>query len=100
MDVTSRELGDIPMADCFISTYKGEWKDPADVLRERLGYEIIGLDGKGYPSISGKLTLLKVEMRNVFNVIKGFKRIDHKRVIICPDYVCLFLVCPYRSCIS
>lgn len=31
------------MAGCFISTYKGEWKVPANVLKEQLGYEIIEL---------------------------------------------------------
>ncbi len=79
------------MAGCFISTYKGEWKVPANVLKEQLGYEIIELNGKCSPSISSKWVLLKKEIRNVFNVIQVFKRIDHKKVIICPDYVCLFL---------
>lgn len=80
------------MAGCFISTYKGEWKVPAKVLREQLGYEIIELNGKRYPSISSKWVLLKKEVRNVFNVIRNLKRINHKKVIICPDYVFLFLM--------
>lgn len=79
------------MAGCFISTYKGEWKVPANVLKEQLGYEIIELNGKCSPSISSKWVLLKKEIRNVFNVIQVFKRIDHKKVIICPR-LCLFIL--------
>ena len=65
---------------------------PANVLKEQLGYEIISLDGKNYPSISNKWILLKKEIGNVFNIIKNFKRINNSEVIICSNYVCLFLL--------
>lgn len=79
------------MRKCFISTYKGEWQNPANVLKKRLGYEIIELKGKNDASISSKFGLLKKETRNIFNIIINFKKINHKKVIICPNYVCLFL---------
>lgn len=80
------------MKKCFISTYKGEWMSPANVLKKQLGYEIISLDGKYYPSISNKWVLLRKEIGNVFNIIKNLKRINHSEVIICSNYVCLFLI--------
>lgn len=80
------------MKNCFISTYKGEWMVPATVLKERLGYEIVELNGKEYPSIANKGVLCRKEIRNIYNVVKNLKKINHSETVICSNYVCLFLL--------
>lgn len=80
------------MKSCFISTYKGEWMRPAAVLKDRLGYEIVELNGKEYLSISNRWNLLWKELKNTYNIIRNFKKNNYSDIIICPNYVCLFLL--------
>lgn len=80
------------MKSCFVSTYKGEWMHPAAVLKDRLGYEIVELNGKEYVSISNRWNLLRKELENTYNILRSLKKINYSDVIICPNYVCLFLL--------
>jgi glycosyltransferase involved in cell wall biosynthesis len=78
--------------NCFVSTYKGEWIAPATVLRNELGFEIVDLDGKKFPSISSKKILVRKELHNIRNILKHYKEINHSHIVICSNYVALFLL--------
>lgn len=80
------------MKNVFVSTYRGEWISPAKVLQQNLGFNILELEGKVFPSISSKKILLKKELHNVWNVLKRFKEINHSDILICSNYVTLFLL--------
>jgi len=80
------------MKNLFVSTYRGEWMSPAKVLQQNAGFQIVELDGKVFPSISSKKVLLKKELHNVWNILKRFQEINHSDILICSNYVALFLL--------
>lgn len=80
------------MKNIFISTYTDEWHSPAMILHERLGFVIVELKGKIYPSISSKRILMKKEINNTINIIRHLKVINDSNIIICSNYVMLFLL--------
>lgn len=69
---------------------------PANMLKDKMGFDIVELNGKVFPSISSKKILLKKEFHNAINIIKHYKEINNSHILICPNYVALFLLCLQR----
>jgi glycosyltransferase involved in cell wall biosynthesis len=80
------------MRNIFITTYDGEWKGPAEVLRDRLGYEILELHGKEYGNFPTKGELLQKELGNSRNLFRNRRKIDGAGTVICSNYCALVLL--------
>lgn len=80
------------MGNYFITTFDGEWKGPAESLKEHLGFEIIELHGKEFGNFPTKFLLLKKELHNAGNLLKNFRSYNHANMIICSNYAALILL--------
>lgn len=80
------------MINCFISTYPGQHQAVADLLVDELGFRHVQFKGRTYPSISNKWVLFKKEFVNCVNAIRHIKEINKSNVLICSNYVVLFLM--------
>lgn len=80
------------MRNLFITTYDGEWKGPAGVLQERLGYELLELHGKEYGNFPTKGELLGKELGNSRNLFRHRREIDGAGTVICSNYCALVLL--------
>ena len=80
------------MKNIFIKTYKEQWNAPTSVLRKKLKFSILSLNCKPYPAIPNWRKLFLYELSYIVALIKNFKRINNAHVIICPNYLAIFLL--------
>lgn len=80
------------MKNCFISTYPGQHQAVANLLADELGFKHVQFKGRMYPSISNKWVLLKKEFVNCVNAIRHIKEMNKSNILICSNYVVLFLM--------
>lgn len=77
--------------NCFITTYDGEWKGPANALKDKKGFEIVQLHAKEYGNFPTRKELLKKEAGYTLKLIGNLRKYNHSGMIICSNYCALIL---------
>lgn len=76
----------------FLSVYQGEYNNVATILKNNLQFQHIQFNNQQEPSIASKNTLLKKNLKYIFQSIKHFKELNHANMIVCSTYLNLFLL--------
>lgn len=80
------------LKNIFIRTYDKEWEAPSNVLKEKLNFQIVDLNGKIYGNFPTKKELLIKEAENILHLLRHLSSYNHSNIIICPNYCALSLL--------
>lgn len=80
------------MKNVFIQVYPNQWKEAINILKTKLSFEKVELDGKPYPFVPNAKVLFQRELSYIRRCLAHYKQINHANIVISPNYLALFLL--------